>query len=243
LPFPDDEWGFLAQAGGALAQDDALPVDMTPETSDECAVPGRRAPRETKKSETKAERSNRRKCAAAVDRAAQFVQDFVKVRALARKREEDRARAEDALTERDIQVQQRLASLHDQKLQSSADAQERSRQRAALVAERRQRVEQEREDVVAQSIARTEAVQCRKIGIARRKEESAEERLADRWLRQTIAAQVMRQQERRRENRAAERVERHMERVRNLEAIRMRQAMLRKRNQRAVQLLMLSMRG
>jgi hypothetical protein len=226
-PFsPDDEWDFLAQAP------DTLVPDGTPD------VPEARPPRKPRKKSKKGRRSKRR--APAVDRTAQFVQDIFRVRELARKREEDRARAESTLEERHAQAQQRLAFLSRQKLRLSADAHERHRQQAALVAERRQQVEQERENIIAQSIARTEAVQHRKIGIARYRGDAVEQRMADRWVRQTIAAQMMRQHDRRKENHATDRVERDMERVRNLETIRMQQAMLRKRNQKDFESIMLS---
>jgi hypothetical protein len=167
------------------------------------------------------------------------IQQRTKVRNIALKRIEDQQRAEEALEEKELQIQQRLSDLADQKVQTAYDDRLKQTLKAGEVAMRRSEMEQSKEDLVARAIAKTQAAERRQMILQRQQQDMVGRRVAERWLKKRVGEQQMLQFARRRENELIDIQEREAERQRRLEQIRFQREQQRQQIQKVLVMLSL----
>jgi hypothetical protein len=143
--------------------------------------------------------------------------------AISRQRKEDQQPSEAGLST--------VAVEKTRKLQARMINEKRKAERTAI---RRAAVDELRENVLAVSLARSEAVGRRRIAVLRKREEKAEERAAERWIRMVIAQQIARQEQRKRQNACLEKIMKERERERKILKLRMDRENQRKRTQKAI---------
>jgi hypothetical protein len=224
-------------------EDDNLPVNDFPEAPQtdipippfEPAHPPKATKRRKNKKPAKSshvplKRAKRRKrpqsSVAPPDPLMIAIKNHVKLRSIAEKRAQDQQHAEEALEEKELRIQQRISELADQKMQIWYEEQMKRRQKAEAVAVRRKAVDEWKEDLLAKSIARTQAAERRRLILRREREDQNAQRIANEWLKKVGKGK--------RENQRMEMRERELERDRKLQEAKLEKIRQRRQMQQAL---------
>lgn len=162
------------------------------------------------------------------------IEEHVRVRTIAQKRQLAQQEAEEALNNKNREIQQRIERLQEERIQKSYQQQLKDRQKAERIAKAKAAVQSTKDDSIAKALARNQAVEMRRIQLSRQREEEIARRNAALWLKKHIAEQQRQQDERRREHRLMLKMEKEKERERKLSEDRIEKLKRRQKMQRTI---------